>query len=83
MYEWGQTLLWGRVTLVESCHLLSSNKLFPTLLPAGQCHLGGGGVGVPCRLRPHHTSNLQNSFFPFNVGGGSAGRDRGQEKEAS
>lgn len=28
----------------------------------------GSGGGVPCRLRPHHTSNLQNPFFPFNVG---------------
>ena len=62
--------------LAESCHLLPSNKWFPTLLPAVWCHL----PSIPFTLRPHHTSSLQSPFFPFNVGReGGKGQRTGEE----
>lgn len=57
--------------LAESPGLHLPINVFPALRPS--CVLLCGGIlpTSPCRLRPHHTSNLQNPIFPFNVGRGA------------
>lgn len=74
--------VWLSLYLSSTCQL----KLFPTISVAPLClhcavslpgslYPSNAFPALPCRLRPHHTSNLQNHFFPFNVGGGGGGAE--------
>lgn len=78
----GLLWVWLSLYLSSTCQL----KLFPTISLAPLClhctvslpgslHPSNAFPALPCRLRPHHTSNLQNHFFPFNVGGGDGGAE--------